>query len=952
MKKIAITLLLLLSIQLVKAETEFSPTVTTIQTPDGRNHEVFAKTAVVTLKPGFGDQNEISNALTQSGAAVITPMLPEKASVTYHLSDKNYLNRHKNYDIPKALKCEEILLRTYIISYKENILPDKFCKKVIESNSAIEYASPYYSAKFQSYIPNDPHVPDQKNKFEIIHATDAWDITKGDPNVIIGISDNGVEQDHEDLNPNIAPNEGEIPDDGIDNDNNGYIDDFIGYNLAYKEENNNYGGTYNGGENHGCIVAGLAAAKTDNNIGVAGVGFNCRFFPIKIAHNSELLYSYKSIIYAAVRGCKVLNLSWGDNKTFDNLDQVVINYAISRDVAIVAAGGNIQGQVRFDDTFYPAGYFGVLGVGESTNTDIKSSGSVIGAPVAIMAPSLGVFSTSNHNDYQNEAGGTSFATPMVTGAVALVRSRFPELSAIQALQQVRLTADEIYQKEMSYPKLIPGRLNVYRAVTEDPMSKPALLPIKYVYYTNGGDTTKRFKSGDTMNMKIVLHNYLGSAQDLSFTLGKCLSSDNFEIIDSVVSVDSAPDGEDIVLNGFKIYVKVTSYDQEILRVDINAKGGFHDFFKFNFTPSSYVTDFTNGIISFSMSDEGSFGYSTDGKQGLGFDLKGFGNQLYQRSGLMVVSGNDQIMYNDYKTLHYDFVSIKGFVPPNSNINLLDDSHSGARIGVQVRTEVNFDAINYPNAAMLSLTLTNVGNQPLINPAIGYNFDFDVAGEVEQNTTSLLDDAIQLPLSEAQAVAVEMAKYSDNYPVFGAAAYSNYPGAIAQAAGINYDITELFKPLDRIKALTSGTSWQIPDTADVTIVSGMQFPGSIAAGDSLKCYICIAGAETEAGLVENLRNCILSKVNAVNDNPDNSDEIALYPVPVSSILNIVIKNTDDVIKSVEMYDNTGNLVSINSTSDYGALGIKQFSLDNLVNGVYFMKINLAGKPVFRTIVVNH
>lgn len=132
--------------------------------------------------------------------------------------------------------------------------------------------------------------------------------------MVVAVIDNGVDQTHEDLKASIAVNSGEIPGNFIDDDNNGAVDDYNGYNLAWEDDGTQPGVTYNNGAGgHGTNVAGIVSATTNNALGIAGIANRCKLFPIKAApvNTGSIVYGYEGMIYAAQRGFKVINCSWG-----------------------------------------------------------------------------------------------------------------------------------------------------------------------------------------------------------------------------------------------------------------------------------------------------------------------------------------------------------------------------------------------------------------------------------------------------------------------------------------------------------------------------------------------------------------------------------------------------------------------------------------------------------------
>ncbi|MDQ1265536.1 MAG: type sorting protein, partial [Bacteroidota bacterium] len=398
----------------------------------GRLCEALANTVRVRLKPGYYDAALAANIISPLSAKISERLMEPVKSMTFNIKKRLETTLYSHQKIDEIIKAEEPLLRTYIITYSGDEPPEKFCTRLKELSSEVDIAEPYYIDS-PLYSPNDP-LASQQTDLTLIRAFEAWDIFKGDPSIIVGISDIGAFQEHEDLAGSIAVNSGEIQNNGIDDDGNGYIDDYNGYNLGNEVDHTGWGNTFHSYE-HGTNVAGICGAAFDNSKGIAGAAGKCRIFPIKIGitgSNDQLPFSYNSIKYAADRGFKVLNCSWGKLKPYSEIDQSIIDYAVSRDVAIVAAGGNEKNSIG---TVYPAGYRGILGVGEVDQQDVVTGNSSFGEQVRIMAPGYANYATTNDNSYTNSGSritGTSFASPVVAGVVALVRARHPEMTALQA----------------------------------------------------------------------------------------------------------------------------------------------------------------------------------------------------------------------------------------------------------------------------------------------------------------------------------------------------------------------------------------------------------------------------------------------------------------------------------------------------------------------------------------
>jgi PKD repeat protein len=328
--------------------------------------------------------------------------------------------------------------------------------RLLEADPAVEYAEPLYRNYRPLYVPNDPQAqPATGAQYQLarIKAYEAWDEEKGDPNVTIGIVDYGFDVNHEDLKGNIAYNPAD-PVDGVDNDGDGYLDNYAGWNVA--TETNAVAGSV-----HGSFVAGCAAATPDNGKGIAGVGFRCKFLPVAI----DDFTGYDGLFYAVDRGCKVINLSWGrrDGES-SRYEQDLINYAvINHDVVVVAAAGNDNNTAYY----WPASYDNVISVGATDANDAKGGLSNYNDRVDITAPGINLYSTNN-GGYQTNSG-TSFSAPLVAGAAALLRSRFPDLTAAEVADRLIATADPIDQlaANVNFAGLLgKGRLNVHRALTD------------------------------------------------------------------------------------------------------------------------------------------------------------------------------------------------------------------------------------------------------------------------------------------------------------------------------------------------------------------------------------------------------------------------------------------------------------------------------------------------------
>ncbi len=392
--------------------------------------------------------------------------------------------------------------------------------KLLMRAEDVEFAEPRFRYKIDSTA-NDPLYPLQWH-LPKIQAEAAWDITQGDSTVIIAIVDTGIDIDYQpDLKANIWNNPGETGLDalgndkrfnGIDDDDDGYIDDWIGWDF-YHPDNDPSPGNW-----HGTFLAGIAAAITNNNYGVAGVAPHCKLMAIKNGpddpNSNEVWYGEKGIVYAADRGAAIINCSWS-GAGFSQVIYDAITYAIQKGALVVAAAGNSANDIDIA-VEYPASYDNVLSVAATGQTDQKSYFSNYGYTVAVSAPGEDVISTLPYESF-GLASGTSVSAPIVSGIAALVKSNNKSLTPLQVGQQVRISADNINSSNPGYENQVGyGRVNAYRALT---VQSPAIRMTSYTVGDSGtGNNDGIFNPKETIQINVTLTNFLQLSGNVTATL--------------------------------------------------------------------------------------------------------------------------------------------------------------------------------------------------------------------------------------------------------------------------------------------------------------------------------------------------------------------------------------------------------------------------------------------------
>jgi hypothetical protein len=434
--------------------------------------------------------------------------------------------------------------RLYEVSFDATIAPFDACKLLMQSPD-VEYATPVYAHQL-FFTPNDPLYIDQV-WMQNLQMDAAWDITKGSPDVLIAIIDSGTDWQHEDLKDKIWSNPGEIPNNGIDDDNNGFIDDVRGWDFVgnisttqavagqFVPDNDprvNWG-TINGQNGHGTITAGCAAAHTHNGKGVAGTGYHCKIIPIKCgidnANGQGIFQGYPAIKYAADLGADIINCSWGGTGEVPGA-QDIIDYATARGSLVVAASGN--NSTNNDITPHnPASLNGVMSVGAVLNNDRPANFTHYGWGTHTYAAGSNVLSTFHGDKYQR-ATGTSFSCPLVAGICALVKTLHSDWTPEMIREQVRSTSDALPGVSQTDRGNYYGRANAYRALTENASftSGPQTPGIVLRSVSVSGGTA--ITTYDPTVVELTFQNILGSATNTTLSYKYTVSN---------VSVTPGPD---------------------------------------------------------------------------------------------------------------------------------------------------------------------------------------------------------------------------------------------------------------------------------------------------------------------------------------------------------------------------------------------------------------------------
>ena len=363
--------------------------------------------------------------------------------------------------------------------------------KKYKSNSNVTLAEPNYLYK-ATLIPTDTHYTNQWY-LQKINAFRAWNKVNTSPDIVIAIIDSGIQINHPDLRENIWQNSGEVADNGIDDDRNGFIDDVNGWDFIGNTPDPNprfEAGFTEAGVHHGTIIAGIAAASGNNAAGIAGITWQAQIMPLRVLDDKgegTTIEVIKAVDYAIANGADIINFSFVGFGFSQGL-QEAIERAYRAGIIIVAAAGNEQAEgegFSLDEVpMYPACHDGpngenmVIGVAATDDLERKASFSSFGTNcVDMTAPGVSIFSTAVYAPLKSIDGkpfdqyyngywsGTSMAAPMVSGTVALIESINQKVNQEEVVEILLSNTDNINRFNPDFVgQLGQGRLNVYRAV--------------------------------------------------------------------------------------------------------------------------------------------------------------------------------------------------------------------------------------------------------------------------------------------------------------------------------------------------------------------------------------------------------------------------------------------------------------------------------------------------------
>ncbi len=902
------------------------------------SNDYMAKTIIIKVKPAFASVcsiNKIENTSFQAFANAI--------GVT-NLHKKFPNDRSPEKPTNSAGQAYADLSLIYELNYTSNLSIEKVISKLLLSNILV-YAEPHFIPKV-NYTPNDPLAnPTDQYHLQTINAFNGWNVNRGDSAIVIGITDTGVDFTHPDLFNNVKRNYADVPD-GIDNDGDGYTDNYMGWDMGMNDSDPSWQANA-----HGVHVSGLSSASADNNLGGAGTGFNCKFLPVKIGDaNGNLIAAYEGIKYAADHGCQIINCSWGGGGS-SQFGQDIIDYAtINKNSLVVCAAGNNA----TDGDFFPAAYNYVLSVANTTSIDTKQSSSNYGYMVDVCAPGDNVNSTWPGSFYITSSG-TSMSSPVVAGAAGIVKNHFPSYNGLQVAERLKVTADNIYASNPSYlNKLGSGRINLFRALTD-----PATPSVVMTNKTISDHNDMSFINGDTLFIAGTFINYLSPTSALNVTVtplsSYAVSIDNttsLGVINTLASTTNSLDPFTFKLTG-AIPIN-TALNFEVLMSDgtYQAKQFFTVYINVD-----YINIEVNDV-STTATSKGKIGYNQDAQaQGLGFKYNNVA--LLYEAGFMVGTDTTRVSDcvrgatpggasdTDFGTINRIALQVPSMKSDFDTKTKYQDNLSFNPLPVSIEQNT-YAWVAVPNTQFViwEYVITNTHATDTIKKMYAGIFaDWDIDGATFAQNRSAYDAATKMGYSYYTATG---GKYGGIKLLTNTAPPNFY--AIDHVSGGNGGIDYANGSDSKDKYLTLSTPRLAAGVAGsgVDVLNVMSSgPFTIAPNQSVKVAFALIGGDSLANLITGAQQAQIKYdgiPTSIEQNIVAENGLAIYPNPTKN--SMTISQTEKIFTAYEIYDLNGRLISENKIQSI----LQKVDLSNYAEGMYVVKLIGKEKVEFKKIVV--
>ncbi len=843
----------------------------------------------------------------------------------------------------------------------------------------MEFAEPHYVYEVH-YTPNDPSITNsgQSGFLTRIRAYAAWDTEKGNTNTVIAIVDSGTDIDHPDLVSQFALNTAD-PINGTDDDNDGYIDNYRGWDMAGADFNTLVGDNdpniTGNNNNHGSHVSGCASAATDNSVGVAGPGFKCRLLPVKAAADNDTQGSggaglirkgYESITYAADHGAKIINCSWGGSGG-GSYGQTIIDYAtVNKNCLVVASAGNSN----IDEANYPGSFNYVLSVAATNSTnDTKAGFSTYNYTVDISTPGNGIYTTLYNNTYGNMSG-TSMSSPITAGGAGLVYSKFNYTNALQIGQRLKATSDNHYaagtnitgtgNTQAQYQgKLGKGRMNLQRALTD-----PTALSVVFANEKFTDKNDDAFVIGDNLYISGDFVNYLDPINNLTANISVVTGATYLTAVTTTATIGSIPtlQKKDNSANPFQ-YTILAGTPQNttlVFKVTLTDGSGYTDSYFISVVVNVDYINININDVATTITSKGKIGYNADNQQqGLGFSYNS--TPLLYEASLMIGSSasavSDAFRGGTAGASDADFQSVKNaykIVPGVKSEfdvhGVFKDAPASPTQNVQVRhAAFAWTTVGNRKYVIVDYTLKNTGTTALNNLYAGIAADWDIDAATSAKNKGDFDASRKLGYVYS---TVSGGKYAGVKLLTNTAPVVCYHIDNVNGGGGAIDINDannLYSTADKYATLSTnrlqGGTATAEGTDIISVVSSGPF--TINANDSVRvAFALIAGEDLKdiQNSADSAQTHYTSNVVGIQKQLiEAAGGAIVYPNPVASNLSFEFAGNATGMAEVTLFNAMGEVVrKVNVNCVAG--GIQHFTLDvaDLPNGAYMYQLSNGSK----------
>ena len=865
----------------------------------------------------------------------------------------------------------------YELKYTNNIALEDAINQVLATN-LVEFAEPHYNYKMHNVTPNDPSITNQSGFLTRIRAYAAWDLalggSQGTSSVVIGIVDSGSDLDHPDLVNQFAHNTAD-PVNGADDDGDGYVDNYTGYDLGGADYNtvvgDNNANIMGSNNTHGSHVSGCAAAQTNNSVGVAGIGWNCKLLPVKCAADNDtrgaggegyIISGYEGITYAADHGAKIINCSWGGTGG-GVYGQTIVDYAtINKNCLVVASAGNDGAEV----TNYPGAFNYVLSVAATKSTsDTRASFTTYNYDVDISTPGENIYATYWNNTYSS-LSGTSMSSPITAGGAGLVQSKYNYTNALQIGQRLKQTSDYHYSSGPNISgvgntalqvqnKLGKGRMNLQRALT-DPAGPSVVFANRQI--TDHNDNA--IIVGDSLFITGDFINYLAPTINLTATItaitnATCVTSiDNSSTLGVVNTLSTVNNNSD----PFKFKINAGTPDNTIITFKVTVYDGtYNDNYFFDVIVNVDYINIAINDVATTITSKGKIGYNADGQlQGLGFTY--FGNNLLYEASVMFGSSStavsDAFRGSTAGAADTDFQSV---VKANKTVpGVFSEFDVHGRFNDAVATPVQNLSVSHSAYAwttpgnrkyvIVEYVMKNSGTTPINTLYAGIAADWDIDASTASANKSDYEATTKMGYVYSTAAGGKFAGIKLLTSTAAPVCY-NIDNTAGGGGGVDInDAADYYGTGDKYTTLSTNRYLAGLTGASGGDIVGVMSSGpfTIAAGDSAKVAFALIAGDDLADIKNSADSAQVHYdgppvVTGIKNNSSTDINAVVFPNPTNGDLNFMINTTKSENITIVLVNTLGqtvrHIVKNNSNN-----GFNQITTDvsQLPIGTYFYQIN--------------